>query len=257
MSNFPAIFVSHGAPTLALDDIEANVFLRGLGEQLGRPRAIVVASAHWLTAAPAVCATAQPATIHDFSGFPPALYEISYPAPGNPALAHRIVDRLAAAGLHATLDTQWGLDHGAWVPLMLMYPGADIPVLQVALQPPLGTSHHFDLGRALAPLREDGVLILASGGATHNLRELSAPGTPPPVWATDFSRWLHVTLAAGDREALLDYRRRAPQAVRNHPSEEHFLPLMVAAGAGVTPHGRRLHTSNSYGSLMMDAYAFD
>lgn len=257
MSRFPAVFVSHGAPTLALEDIEANRFLRGLGDQLGQPRAIVVASAHWLTAAPAVCATAQPATIHDFSGFPPALYEISYPAPGNSELAHRIADLLAAAGLQSTLDTQWGLDHGAWVPLMLMYPGANIPVLQIALQPQLGTRHHFNLGRALAPLREEGVLILASGGATHNLGELSAPGTPPPSWATDFSRWLYDTLAAGNSEALLDYRRLAPQAVRNHPSEEHFLPLLVAAGAGLTPQGRRLHTSNSYGSLMMDAYAFD
>ncbi len=231
--------------------------MRGRGQQLGRPRAIVVVFAHWLTAAPAVCATAQRATMHNFCGFSPALYDISYPVPGNPALAHRIVDLSAAANLESTLDPQWGLDHGVWVSLMLMYPRANIAVLQIALQPQLGTRHHFNLGRALAALREEAVLILASAGASPNLGELSAPGTPPPAWATDFSRWLHDTLAAGNSEALLDYSRPAPQAARNHPSEEHFLPLLVAAGAGLTPPGWRRHTSHSYGALMLDAYAFD
>ena len=202
-----------------------------------------------------MCDAAQPRTIHDFAGFPRELYEIRYPAPGAPELAQRIVALLADAGLAAATDARWGLDHGAWVPLALMYPQADIPVVQLALQPALGPRHHFELGRALAPLREEGVLILGSGGATHNLRELGAPDTPPPPWARGFSDWLEQTVGVGDDAALLDYRARAPQAARNHPSEEHLLPLFVAAGAG--GRGRRVHTSTTYGSLMMDFYRFD
>jgi 4,5-DOPA dioxygenase extradiol len=257
LSAFPAIFVSHGAPTLALEDGAAHQFLRGYGELLGRPRAIVAASAHWATAAPAVCAAATPETIHDFAGFPRALYQIAYPAPGAPALARRAAQLLAHSGIECALDERWGLDHGAWVPLMLMYPAADIPVLQIALQPQLGTRHHYQLGRALAPLRDEGVLILGSGGATHNLRELGPPGAPPPAWASAFSGWLNDTIAAGETEALLDYRALAPQAARNHPTEEHLLPLFVAAGAAASARGRRVHTSTTYGSLIMDAYVFD
>lgn len=254
MTAFPAVFVSHGAPLLALEDGPAHRFLRGFGEFLGRPRAIVVASAHWTTAAPAVSSAAIPATIHDFGGFPPALYQLGYPAAGDPVLAGRVASLLAAAGIACASDPDRGLDHGAWVPLMLMYPAADIPVLQIALQPALGTRHHFALGHALAPLREDGVLILGSGGATHNLRELGAPDAPPPAWASAFSAWLEQTVAAGATERLLDYRAQAPQAVRNHPSEEHLLPLLVAAGAGAP--GRRVHTSTTYGALLMDTYVF-
>ena len=255
MSTFPAVFVSHGAPLLAIDDGAAHRFMRGYGDALGRPRAIVVASAHWTTVEPAVCAVVQPKTIHDFGGFPRALYQLAYPAPGEPALAQRVAQLLAAAKIDCALDERWGLDHGAWVPLMLMYPAADIPVLQIALQPQFGPHHHFELGRALAPLREDGVLILGSGGVTHNLGELAAPGAAPMAWASDFSDWIHDTINAGDNDALLDYRRLAPQAARNHPTEEHLLPLFVAAGAGA--RGRRVHTSTTYGSLMMDAYVFD
>jgi 4,5-DOPA dioxygenase extradiol len=254
---FPAVFVSHGAPTLALEDGAAHQFLRGYGAALGRPRAIVVASAHWETAAAAVCAVAQPQTIHDFSGFPRALYQLAYPASGAPELAQRVVDLCTQTGIAAALDKSWGLDHGAWVPLMLMYPAADIPVLQIALQPQRGPDHHFELGRALAPLRDEGVLILGSGGATHNLRELGAPDSPPPAWAVEFSAWLNDTITAGQTDALLNYRRLAPHAARNHPTEEHLLPLFVAAGAASTGRGRQVHTSTTYGSLMMDAYAFD
>ncbi len=257
MTAFPAVFVSHGAPTLAIDDGAAHQFLRGYGEALGRPRAIVVASAHWVTAAPAVCAVNTPKTIHDFSGFPRALYQIAYPAPGAPALAQRASALLANAGIDCALDQDWGLDHGAWVPLLLMYPAADIPVMQIALQPHLGTQHHFALGHALAPLREEGVLILGSGGATHNLSQLGSSAAPPPAWASDFSAWLNDTISAGQTEAMLNYRALAPNAVQNHPTEEHLLPLFVAAGAGSAVRGRRVHTSTTYGSLMMDAYAFD
>ena len=255
MNAFPAVFVSHGAPLLAIDDGPAHRFLRSFGETLGRPRAIVVASAHWTTQAPAVCAVAQPETIHDFGGFPRALYQLTYPAPGDPVLAQRVSQLMAAANIECVLDERWGLDHGAWVPLMLMYPSADIPVLQLALQPQRGARHHLELGRALAPLRDEGVLILGSGGITHNLGELSAPDSPLVKWAADFGDWIHATITAGDEPAMVDYRKLAPQAARNHPTEEHLLPLLVAAGAG--GRGRRVHTSTTYGSLMMDAYAFD
>jgi 4,5-DOPA dioxygenase extradiol len=256
LSAFPTVFVSHGAPLLAVEDGPAHRFLRGFGESLGRPRAIVVASAHWTTREAAVCAVAQPETIHDFGGFPRALYQLSYSAPGDPALAQRMVQLLSVANIDCAPDERWGLDHGAWVPLLLMYPSADIPVLQLALQPQRGPRHHFELGCALSALREEGVLIFGSGGITHNLGELAAPGSPPLQWAADFSEWIHETITAGDAAALLDYRRLAPRAERNHPTEEHLLPLFVAAGAA-SSRGRRVHTSTTYGTLMMDAYTFD
>ncbi len=257
MTVFPSVFVSHGAPILVLEDGAAHQFLLRFGNTLGRPSAIIVASAHWATAAPAVCSVNAPKTIHDFSGFPRALHELTYPAPGAPALAQRASELLSKAGIDCALDQNWGLDHGAWVPLLMMYPAADIPVMQIALQPQMGTQHHYALGRALAPLREEGVLILGSGGATHNLRQLGSPDAQPPAWASDFSDWLHDTIAAGGTEALLNYRALAPKAAQNHPTEEHLLPLFVAAGAGSCARGRRVHTSTTYGSLMIDAYAFD
>jgi len=255
LSTFPAVFVSHGAPLLAIEDGAAHRFLRGFGETLGRPRAIVVASAHWTTESPAVCAVARPETIHDFGGFPRALYRLTYPAPGDPALAQRVARLLADNNIECATDERWGLDHGAWVPLMLMYPSADIPVLQLALQPGRGTRHHLELGRALAPLREERILILGSGGLTHNLGALAAPAAALVQWAVAFSDWMHETITSANEAALVDYRSRAPQAAHNHPTEEHLLPLLVAAGAGGC--GRRVHTSTTYGSLMMDAYAFD
>jgi 4,5-DOPA dioxygenase extradiol len=255
----PAIFVSHGAPTLPFDDVPARDFLRGLGQALGRPRAIVVASAHWDTAAPEVNSVTRNGTIHDFYGFPAPLYDIRYDAPGDAALAGEVGGLLAGFG--ARLDSRRGLDHGAWVPLMLMYPGADIPVLQVSVQSDLGAGHHIALGRALAQLRAEGVLVLGSGGFVHNLRRLAPPGSPEAPWSKDFADWTHERLLAGDTAALADYRARAPQAVTAHPTEEHFMPLLVAYGAGggaggETAKAARLHTSATFGSLRMDAYSF-
>jgi 4,5-DOPA dioxygenase extradiol len=248
---FPAIFVSHGSPTLPFDDVPARDFLRGLGAKLGTPKAVLVASAHWDTPAPALNAVERNATIHDFYGFPKPLYELRYEAPGAPALAER-----AAALLDgASLDTERGLDHGAWVPLMLMYPGADIPVLQLSVQSRMGAAHHIALGRALAPLREEGVLVLGSGGFVHNLRTIDWNGGPEPEWSRAFAQWTHEKLVARDEAALADYRRRAPQAAEAHPTEEHFMPLFVAYGAGGAKV-ERLHTSATFGSLRMDAYSF-
>ncbi len=255
----PSLFISHGSPMLALTPAPARDFLVGLGATLPRPRAILVASAHWETAAPAVNAVARNETIHDFGGFPRALYELTYDAPGDPALAEHITDLLCAAGLPSTLDHRRGLDHGAWVPLLLAWPQADIPVLQVSIQSHLGPAHHLQLGEALAPLRQEGVLVIGSGSWTHNLRRLTrgAIEAPEAPDVAAFSDWMDQAITGNRRCDLLTYRAKAPYAAEQHPTEEHLLPLYVALGAG-GPGARpeRLHASVTYGALRMDAYAF-
>jgi 4,5-DOPA dioxygenase extradiol len=259
MPSLPSIFVSHGAPTLALAPEAAGAALSRAAALLPRPRAVVVVSAHWETDAPRVSGAERPATIHDFFGFPQELYAIRYPAPGDPKLAARVRDLLNPSGLTAAIDAERGLDHGAWVSLMLMYPHADVPVVQVSLQTALGPAHHERVGRVLAPLREEGVLVVGSGSATHNLSDFRGHlrHAPPEPYAAAFDAWLHDKLVSGDREALLDYRRRAPHAVRNHPTEEHLLPLFVALGAaGAVTRAQPLHAAIEYGVLSMAAYAF-
>jgi 4,5-DOPA dioxygenase extradiol len=256
---FPSLFLSHGAPTLPLTDTPARAFLSRLGRTLGRPKAIVVISAHWETDSPEVSAVARNETIHDFHGFPRQLYELSYPAPGAPSLAAEIAELLHEADLACRIDDRRGLDHGAWVPLLLMYPAADIPVLQVSIQPHLGPAHHLRLGRALARLRGRGVLIIGSGSLTHDLSEFRGqdPNAPSCDWADGFADWMGAALAASRTDDLLAYRRLAPRAVKNHPSEEHLLPLFTALGAaGADWRAERLHTSTTYGILRMDVVAF-
>lgn len=258
MTEMPAIFVSHGSPTLVLDDVPARDFLRGLGTGLPRPRAIVAVSAHYESRGVRVNTSARPRVIHDFHGFPRALYETRYDAPGDPRLASDIVARLRSAGLDAAGDEAWGLDHGTWVPLMLMYPDAEIPVVAVSVDPDGGPEHHRRLGTALAPLRDDGVLILGSGAFTHNLGELrrdGGTGIDAPDWVEAFVDWTAAAIEDGRHDDLLHYRERAPHAVRNHPTEEHLLPLFAALGAG-GGKGRRLHASTTFSVLAMDAYSF-
>jgi 4,5-DOPA dioxygenase extradiol len=260
MTELPALFVSHGAPTLIITPGPAREFLSGLGSGIPQPTAILVVSAHWETGAPAVSSMAAPDTIYDFYGFPRELYTIRYPAPGAEALAERTAELLTGAGFATQKDTQRGLDHGAWVPLKLMYPTAMLPVTQLSIQTHLGVQHHYRLGQALRPLREEGVLILASGGTTHNLREFGRHtyDAEPPAWVSEFRDWLAQCAAAGDVEELLRYRERAPYAVRNHPTEDHFVPFFAALGAGsAEPRATRIHTSTTFGILAMDAYRFD
>lgn len=253
---FETLFLSHGAPDLLLDDVPAHAFLAKFRKSLMKPRAIVVASAHWLTRAPAVDAVATPRTIHDFSGFAPELSRVQYGAPGDPELAVEIVREMAAHGI-ACSAVERGLDHGAWVPLALIWPDADVPVLQIALQPHLGTAHHLGLGRALERLRHAGVLVIGSGSATHDLGSLMPPGSIAPAWVTEFDDWLVDAVERGDAEALVNYRSRAPSAESNHPTEEHYIPLLVAFGAaGPNARGRTLHRSTTYGVLSMTAFAF-
>jgi len=260
----PSIFLSHGSPMLPLLRAPASAFLAGFGPWVearhGRPKAILVASAHWETAVPMVNAVAVNETIHDFYGFPAPLYQLHYDAPGDPALAERVTDLLAAAGLPSRIDRGRGLDHGAWCPLILAWPEADIPVLQVSVQTQLGPAHHLQLGQALRPLRDEGVLLIGSGSWTHDLRRfrgqpLEAPETPD---VTAFSDWMDQAVRGGRRAELLAYRREAPHAEAQHPTEEHLLPLFVALGAGGDAiRAERIHASSTHGILRMDAYAFD
>ncbi len=254
----PSVFISHGSPMHALDAGAAGEAWAALGRRLPRPRAIVIVSAHWETGAPQLTGAARPETIHDFYGFPEALYRLRYPAPGEPRLAARAAQLLGQAGLAAALDPARGLDHGAWSPLLHAYPGADLPVVQLSLQPALGTRHHLALGRALAPLADEGVLLIGSGHMTHNLRDWVRAGQVAPLaYAQEFQAWVAGRIAARDLEALADYRSLAPHAVRAHPSEEHFLPLFFALGAAA-PAGasERLYDGIEGGALAMDAWLF-
>jgi 4,5-DOPA dioxygenase extradiol len=254
-STIPSVFVSHGAPTLVMEDIPARHFMAALGRQLPRPKAILCISAHWETAAPMVSAAATPETIHDFHGFPDALYRLRYPAPGAPDLAERVVRLLGDAGIGGAIDASRGLDHGAWNPLLLIYPDADIPVTQLSIQSSLDPAHHAAVGRALRPLRDEGVLILASGGAVHNLRQFHVDREMPAPWAVSFDDWLAERIVAGEEDALIGYRQTRPEAPLAHPRDEHFMPLFVALGAG-SGKGRALHRSFAHGSLSMAAFAW-
>jgi 4,5-DOPA dioxygenase extradiol len=257
---FRSLFVSHGAPTLLFEPGATPVFLRKLGGYLGRPKGIVCASAHWEAARPTVGAAGHPGTIHDFQGFPRELYTITYPAPGDPGLARRVADLLRGAGLEASEDPERGLDHGAWVPLLLMYPQADVPVVPLSIQSRLDAAHHLALGRALRPLLDDGVLLLGSGGATHDLREFGRYplDAPAPDFVRDFESWLCECVVEGKEADLLAWRERGPHAARNHPTPEHFLPLFVPLGAGGEgARGRVLHRAFSYGVLSLAAFAWE
>ncbi|MEA5449987.1 class III extradiol ring-cleavage dioxygenase [Leptolyngbya sp. CCNP1308] len=264
MASLPSLFVSHGAPDLPIRTGPTQDFLRSLLQTMPKPEAILAISAHWLTAQPTVSAAEQPKTIYDFGGFDQALYELNYPAPGDPALAEQVIARLDEAGFSAGVNrdsgtdrfANRGFDHGVWTPLILAAPEATIPVVQLSLQPHQTPLHHYQLGQALAPLRDEGVLIFASGAATHNLGAFDDNyNAPPPAWAVAFDDWLAEAIAANDIPALLNYRQQAPHAAKNHPSEEHLLPLFVALGAGGS--GQQIHHGFTYGAFSMAAYRFD
>lgn len=250
----PTLFVSHGPPTLPFEDTPVRDALAGLGAQIGKPEAILCVSAHWETAVPTLSTAQRPETIHDFYGFPEQLYRLRYPAPGAPALASRAAELLQGAGFEAD-GAERGLDHGAWVPLLLMYPEADVPVTQLSLQTAQGPEHHIALGRALKPLREEGVLIVASGNANHNLRALRRSAGPPD-WARAYDDWLVATAARGDAAALGRFLTEAPQGRQNHPSDEHWLPILVAAGAAEGEPGVPVARDWLYGALSMTSLRF-
>jgi 4,5-DOPA dioxygenase extradiol len=258
MKRLPALFLSHGSPMLAIEDSPTGRFLDQLGRSLPKPRAILVASAHYLSGAPQVGANAAPPTHHDFGGFPEPLYAIQYPAPGDPQLAAAVRDLLHDAGVEASTDSQRRLDHGVWVPLRRMYPAADIPVVPLSIQPDSDALAHYRIGRALMPLRDNGVLVIGSGGYSHNLAALSwgDAEAPMPNWAGEFTDWVSARIESRATEALLDWTRQAPHARQNHPTPEHFLPLFVALGAGGEDLASRLNHVHEMGALALDAWRF-
>ena len=255
----PTLFVPHGAPTFALHPGEAGARLAGVAADLPAPRAIVVASAHWNTRAPTVGGAARPETMHDFWGFPEPLYELGYPAPGAPDIATETVELLRAAGFAAEHDAQRGLDHAVWIPLRIMFPHANVPIVPLSIQAHFGPRHHYRLGQALAPLQREGVLVVGSGNLTHNLRDFQfgGPEGTPPDYVRRFADWIWQRVEAGALEELFEYRRLAPDAERAHPTEDHLLPLFVALGAaGSDNRPQRLYAGTDSRILAMDIYAF-
>ena len=259
MTRLPTLFVSHGSPMLAVEPGQTGPVLANFAHHLPPLRAILVVSPHWSTRGARVTTREQQEAWHDFGGFPAELYALRYGPVGAPWLAERVIDLLGQAGLPVEGDARRPLDHGAWVPLLHMYPGAQVPVVQLSLLPHLSPQKQWAIGRALAPLRDEGVLIIGSGSITHNLVELdwAHAGAPVTGWADAFRHWIGERLAEHDLPALFDYRARAPHAVRAHPTDEHLLPLFVALGAaGDDAAVTRLGDEVTHASLAMDAYAF-
>lgn len=260
LSTQPALFVPHGAPTFALRPGAAGAALAAAARALARPRVIVIVSAHWDTTTPTVGFADRPDTIHDFWGFPEELYALRYPATGCREAAQEVVAAIEAAGLPVQRDERRGLDHGAWIPLRLMFPDADVPVIPLSLQSRGGPEAAWRLGRALAPLAARGFLVIGSGNVTHNLHDFQIAGRQggqTPAYVRAFADWMADRLAARDLPALLDYRRQAPGAVQAHPTDEHLLPLYVALGAaGDSARIERFHAGIDDYVLAMDAYAF-
>ena len=258
MTRMPSLFISHGAPTFAIEPAQAGPLLNRLGRELPTPRAIVVLSPHWITPNVRVATTAAPETIHDFGGFPAELYSIRYPAPGSPEVAARALELLNDAGWNATADERHGLDHGAWVPVRHLYPDADVPVLQVSMPRDLDAAGAVRLGRALAPLADEGVLLLGSGSITHNLYEFRHEvDAASASYATEFVDWARSAVQGHDEAALVDYLAVAPHAQRAHPTPDHYLPLPFAFGAAAPGAPVRvLDGGMTYGVIAMDAYQF-
>lgn len=257
----PTLFVAHGAPTFALRPGAAGDALVTLVQQLERPKAIIVVSPHWETREPTVGSAANLETIYDFSGFPDALYTLKYPAHSNAQLAQQVAQCLQDAGYPARVDTHRGLDHGAWVPLRMMYPAADIPVIPLSIKPYAGAAYHFALGQALAPLTEKGFLIIGTGSITHNLRDYMVcvhNNLPTPDYVPRFANWIDDQLKTDNINGLIDYRKTAADAPQAHPTEDHFMPFFVALGAsGANAKAERFYAGVDDLVIAMDGYRFD
>lgn len=254
------LFVPHGSPMFALQPGAAGSAMSDVVGRLPAPRAIIVVSPHWETAVPTVGTATRLDTIHDFGGFDPRLFEIQYPATGCPEAAQQVVAALQAAGLPMQTDAQRGLDHGAWVPLRQMFPDADVPVIPLSVQHHGGPAHAYRVGQALAPLAEQGFLIVASGNVTHNLRDwqiISMTGQPTPDYVQQFADWIHTQMTEHHTEALLGYRQTQAAGSRAHPRDEHLLPLFTALGAaGAGAKAEAFYRGIYDHVIAMDGYAF-
>lgn len=257
MDRLPTLFVSHGAPTFALEPGTAGPLLTKVGQAIERPRAVLVFSPHWMTRSIMVGTAEAPSTVHDFGGFPESLYQLQYPAPGHPELARTAADLLLAAGHPVKLDVNRGLDHGAWVPLRYLFPSADVPVFQVSMPATLDAEAAWRLGETLSPLSSQGVLILGSGSLTHNLREFRQAHSNNEAYVGEFVQWIRAAVTAMDQNLLVHALSRAPHGERAHPDADHFLPLLVAAGAAA--HGAAVDVMQggiTHGVLSMESYLF-
>lgn len=251
----PSLFIAHGAPDLPLSGTPARAFTESLGPRFSGVRAILVISAHWEARVPTIGTAAAPETVHDFGGFDERLYSMRYPARTSPEVIAEIGAALQAAGIAHAEDPRRGYDHGVWVPLMLAYPKADVPVIQLSLRHGATAAENVALGRALAPLRDKGVLIVGSGSTVHNLRAIGREGSPAPAWAHAFDDWITTAVEAGDVERLVRFPAEPAEARVAHPTPEHLMPLYVALGAG-GGRGKALHRSFSWGSIGMTSFAF-
>ena len=256
MTLAPVFFISHGAPTFAIAPGALGPRLHTLGLQLTAAKAVLVVSPHWQTHEAQVMTTAKPDTLHDFGGFPAALYKLHYPASGQPDIATQAAQLLTEAGFVTTVDDQRGLDHGAWVPLLHLLPAANVPVFQVSMPRTLTTAQALHLGQALAPLRAQGVIIMASGSMTHNLYEFSPNATQPEPYVQEFAAWVRAAVQTNATDSLVAYRQLAPHAQRAHPSEEHFLPLLVALGTHGDDAVHVIDESVAHGMLSMESYVW-
>ncbi len=275
MERLPSLFVSHGAPSFAMEPGLAGPRLTALGRELPKPRAVLIVSPHWMTPRPQVGMVERPRTIHDFGGFDPALYEIDYPVAGHPQLARRTLDLLQEAGWSPRPDERRGLDHGAWVPMLYLYPAADVPVFQVSLPSRLDADSAWTFGQALAPLADDGVLIVGSGSLTHNLNEVRGgcghhgqhgqhgehgehgQHGHEEAYVAEFAAWVREAVVAGDGTRLRQTLALAPHAQRAHPTAEHFWPLLVAAGAAATSlPATVINGGITHRVLAMDSFVF-
>ncbi|MBP1932222.1 dioxygenase family protein [Ammoniphilus resinae] len=253
----PSLFICHGAPSLAIEDNEYTRFLQELGERFN-PKAIVLFTAHWESDIPILSyRDSAYETIYDFGGFPPELYQIKYPAKGSTAVASMIEKKLNDHGISTAKDTQRGLDHGSWVVLRHMYPAADIPVVQVSINPYLSPRDQFKIGEALRGLGNEDILVISSGGTSHNLRAIHWGQTHAEPWTAEFDDWLIEHIQNRDLESLFDYERLAPHARLAVPRAEHFLPLFIAMGSGEeTKQPKCLHRSYLYGTLSHIVFEF-
>lgn len=255
MNDFPVIFVSHGAPDLPLTNHPAKQALQQLGGALSVPQSILIVSAHWTTAQLTIGEARNYSTMHDFYGFPQQLYRLIYPAQGNPELAQAIAERFRQNQIQVHLDADRGLDHGAWIPLMLMYPDADIPVVSISLPQRATAKELVQIGTILGAFRYNNLLI-CSGAVTHNLAELKAEGTPPASWAVEFNAWFCAQIASSNGGQALEHFKNVPHAQTAHPTDEHFLPILIALGAARSQVGKIIHESFSYGNISMTICAF-
>lgn len=256
----PSVFISHGPPSILLMESPVSDFLKKLRHDLPVPKAILCISAHFEAYRPILTSAPDPQLIYDFGG-PPQLFNETYPVKGSPELAENAMTLLKENGIMIQENNQRGLDHGVWVPLKLMFSGAEIPVVQLSVQTEMDASHHYELGKALRPLREQGVLILGSGGAVHNLDEIHQykRNDPPTDYALAFDRWLEKSIKEGQEAQLIDFKREAPEPEKSHPyPAEHFLPLLVCLGSGNPENrGKKIHHGFMFGTLSMAAYQWD